>query len=334
MISHTKNLPLVSIIIPVYNGSDYLAEAIQSALDQTYANCEVLVINDGSTDNGVTRELALTYGDKIRYFEKENAGVASALNFGIKKMKGDYFSWLSHDDKYLQHKVQSQINYIAGNDESNVILFSNYREIDVKSNIIGESKIKISQTEFMQVYIALKRPLINGNTVLIPCSAFDKVGLFDESLRFTQDYDMWFRLSKSFKFLFQEDILIESRIHPNQGSKTMTVFGKDSLELKVRQLQQLDTCLLSKFTNKKHPKSVYFRLFLFSLYNGGEKQQYPIEYYRKLILDTTFFNIDILLYYFLTLLLRSNFHKYIIKTIVLILLLFDDSEFKKMIKND
>ena len=80
--------PKVSIVIPVYNGSDYMAEAIDSALAQTYNNTEVIVVNDGSNDGGKTREIAFSYEDKIRYFEKENGGVASALNFGIKKMEG------------------------------------------------------------------------------------------------------------------------------------------------------------------------------------------------------------------------------------------------------
>ena len=92
----TGEKPLVSIIIPVYNGANYLREAIESALGQTYGNCEVLVINDGSNDHGETEREALKFGDRIRYFKKENGGVASALNLGIRKMRGEYFSWLSH----------------------------------------------------------------------------------------------------------------------------------------------------------------------------------------------------------------------------------------------
>ena len=90
--------PLVSIVIPVYNGSNFVREAIDSALAQTYDNVEIIVVNDGSTDEGKTREIALSYGDKIRYFEKPNGGVSSALNMGISNMQGQYFSWLSHDD--------------------------------------------------------------------------------------------------------------------------------------------------------------------------------------------------------------------------------------------
>ena len=82
--------PLVSIIIPVYNGSNYMREAIDSALAQTYTNTEVLVINDGSCDNGATEAIAREYGDKIRYFYIENGGVSTALNTGIRNI--DSFS--------------------------------------------------------------------------------------------------------------------------------------------------------------------------------------------------------------------------------------------------
>jgi glycosyltransferase involved in cell wall biosynthesis len=75
--------PKVSIIIPVYNGSNFLKEAIDSAIAQTYKNIEIIVINDGSSDNGATEKIAKSYGDKIRYFKKENGGVATALNLGI-----------------------------------------------------------------------------------------------------------------------------------------------------------------------------------------------------------------------------------------------------------
>ena len=80
---------MISIIIPVYNGANYMKIAIDSALAQTYENTEVIVVNDGSQDNGKTEEIALSYGDKIRYFAKENGGCASALNFGISKMRGE-----------------------------------------------------------------------------------------------------------------------------------------------------------------------------------------------------------------------------------------------------
>ena len=104
--------PKISIIIPAYNASNYLADAIDSAITQTYSNIEVIVVNDGSNDNGATRTVALSYGDKIRYFEKENGGSSSALNMGISNMTGEWFSWLSHDDQYFPEKINKQVEYM------------------------------------------------------------------------------------------------------------------------------------------------------------------------------------------------------------------------------
>ncbi len=101
--------PRVSIIIPVYNGADYLREAIESALTQSYSNCEVIVVNDGSADNGETNAIARAYGERIRYFQKENGGAASALNYGVRQMTGEFFAWLSHDDLYLPDKIMHQM---------------------------------------------------------------------------------------------------------------------------------------------------------------------------------------------------------------------------------
>ena len=92
-----------------------MREAIDSALTQTYTNTEIIVINDGSNDSGKTRKIVLSYGNKIKYFEKENGGVSTALNFGINNMAGDYFSWLSHDDLYLPNKIETEINYLINN---------------------------------------------------------------------------------------------------------------------------------------------------------------------------------------------------------------------------
>ena len=96
--------PIVSVVIPVYNGSNYLKNAIDSALAQTYENVEVIVVNDGSDDDGKTASIIKNYGNKIKSIEKENGGVASALNSGIREMNGDYFIWLSHDDELYPEK--------------------------------------------------------------------------------------------------------------------------------------------------------------------------------------------------------------------------------------
>lgn len=104
--------PKVSIVIPAYNASNFLEQAIDSALAQTYSNFEIIVVNDGSEDDGATAKVAEKYSGKIRYIEKQNGGSSSALNVGIQNMNGEWFSWLSHDDLYEPDKLEKQICYL------------------------------------------------------------------------------------------------------------------------------------------------------------------------------------------------------------------------------
>lgn len=128
--------PKVSIIIPVYNGADYLEKAIDSALNQSYTNLEVIVVNDGSNDDGKTAEIAKSYGKRIVYIEKENGGVSSALNCGIAKMTGDYFSWLSHDDEYWKEKIERQVAILRKNKNKKMLTLCDTEFIDEKSRVI------------------------------------------------------------------------------------------------------------------------------------------------------------------------------------------------------
>ena len=126
--------PKVSIIIPVYNGANYVKEAIDSALSQTYDNIEIIVVNDGSNDNGETEKIIFSYQDKVKYISKKNGGVSSALNAGIRAMTGEYFSWLSHDDMYSPEKVSSQIALLKKYQFSpNLIALCAAKEIDCNS---------------------------------------------------------------------------------------------------------------------------------------------------------------------------------------------------------
>ena len=211
--------PLVSIIIPVYNGSNYMREAIDSALSQTYDNIEIIVVNDGSNDKGKTRKIALSYGNKIRYFEKENGGVSTALNFALKQMKGEYFSWLSHDDRYYPDKIEKQIDYLKRINKENVILYSNYDLMNEYSEVYAKSIFNHEELINKPSY-ALLRGAINGITLLIPKKAFTLYGNFSESLRCTQDYVKWAEFMKTYTFIHQEDILATSRVHSLQTGNT------------------------------------------------------------------------------------------------------------------
>jgi hypothetical protein len=232
--------PKVSIVIPVYNGSNYLKEAIDSALAQTYKNTEVIVINDGSKDEGKTDAICKSYDNKIRYFKKENGGVASALNMGIEKMKGEYFSWLSHDDVYYPEKVERQIEFLSNLEDKDVVLYASYELIDEESNptkrVLQDHELLRNKPEY-----SLLRGRVNGITMLIPKKAFDEYGSFNEDLKCTQDYDMWMRIAKGYKFVHMDEIFTKTRIHAMQDSNKHPNVIKEGDVLWINMMEALSS---------------------------------------------------------------------------------------------
>jgi len=216
----SREKPKVSIIIPVYNGANYLKDAIESALAQTYQNIEIIVINDGSNDKGLTENIAQSYGNKIRYFRKPNGGVASALNMGVSKMTGDFFSWLSHDDLYVKEKIELQMNSFAEINYDKTILYSNYSVFTTDPNKDILSIMRGVPPSQFRYWITFENRL-HGCTLLIPKAAFEKCGTFDENLKTTQDYDLWFRMAKEYQFVHLPVALVKSRSHSEQGSIKM-----------------------------------------------------------------------------------------------------------------
>ncbi|WP_283193766.1 glycosyltransferase [Rhizobium sp. AN80A] len=218
--SEPKFHPLVSVVIPVFNGGNYMREAIDSALAQTYDNVEVIVVNDGSSDNGKTDAIARSYGERIRYFVKDNGGCASALNFGIAEMRGSYFSWLSHDDRYHPNKVAHQIEILRSLDDKQTIVFGGYDLIDQRSEARGSVRPEtVLPIESLDIpLLPLLRGLVHGCTLLISREHFDRVGVFDVNRPSTQDYALWFDMFRSARLHFDPTILIQSRVHPDQGT--------------------------------------------------------------------------------------------------------------------
>ena len=228
--------PKISIVIPAYNASNYLAEAIDSALTQTYSNVEVIVVNDGSKDDGATERVALSYGNKIRYFSKENGGSSSALNMGIANMTGEWFSWLSHDDLYTPDKLKKQIEYINSltvneEDFENHIFFSASELINAEGKVIRAFNKKCANqlastvNSFPHNGYLIASPTtytFHGCSCLVHKNAIAEVGGFDEELRLLNDVDFWFRLySAGFKVHYIPQPLVKGRVHAKQVSKSI-----------------------------------------------------------------------------------------------------------------
>ena len=231
----------VSIIIPCFNGEKYLNKAIDSALNQTYQHVEIIVVNDGSVDK--TEEISLSYGDKIKYLKKENGGVSSALNLGIREMSGEYFSWLSHDDMYYPEKISEQITAIEqfSKNRKKRFIYSDFtclHDVD-KTYQTGAPINKLFGELCEKSLFPVLFNLINGCTVLIHKSLFDENGLFDENLETSQDYDMWFRLLRNEDPVYIEKNLVITRIHSKQGSKTISAFSDNCQRLQLDMINNL-----------------------------------------------------------------------------------------------
>jgi len=151
--------------------------------------------------------------------------VASALNFGIKEMTGEYFSWLSHDDVYYPTKLERQVDFLRKVDKKNVVLYSDFEVFDGESKHVGLHHVEKKITESPQR--AILTASIHGCSTLVPRAVFDEVGLFNERLRTVQDNDMWLRVYLAgIDFVHIPEVLIKSRVHPEQGQLTLGAVNK------------------------------------------------------------------------------------------------------------
>ncbi|USL45765.1 glycosyltransferase [Priestia megaterium] len=224
----------ISVVMPFYN-CPYIDQAIQSVLNQTYTNIEILVVSDGSTDY---LEKVTPFLDRIRFIEKENGGTASALNMGIQNATGDYISWLSSDDIFYPEKTEIQLKTML--QKNSFISYTNYVAINEKNEFITPPVGEYFPNRLDFLKTMKERNIICGCTILIHRKIFSEIGLFDTTLPYTHDYDLWLRILQKYSFDYLPSPLVQYRVHPNMGTK------KYALEIEKE----------IKFVQKKHIDSI------------------------------------------------------------------------------
>lgn len=212
--------PLVSVIIPTFNGSRFLAESIESALGQTYPRVEVIVVDDGSTDD--TSRVAMQYEDRIKYIAQKNAGTAAARNTGIRHASGELIALLDHDDRWLPHKLERQVPRSLTN--AKVGLVHTGARWFLSED--GRTTSEVLPRESMDLHDLLAWCRVCCATTLFSKSVIDEVGGFDESLLGTDDWDMWIRIAGAgYEVIGCREVLAEIRLHgTNQGSDPERTF--------------------------------------------------------------------------------------------------------------
>lgn len=272
-----ENMPLVSIVIPVYNGEKYMREAIDSALGQTYPNIEVIVVNDGSIDR--TDEIAKSYGERIRYFKKENGGVSTALNLAIENMRGEYFSWLSHDDAYFPEKIEANLTALRKENSLTRIVYSDWNMVDQHSEFITTASAKLAHrnADFEFGLFPIVRGVIHGCTLLIHKSHFERVGAFDENLRTTQDYELWLKMFKDQRLIYLSTPLVRGRTHEKQTGNTSKKTLPEGEELWTRMFQSLTNEELVVIGGSQRHFWIYQAPFMVNVTPYKEAGEYAYE---------------------------------------------------------
>jgi glycosyltransferase involved in cell wall biosynthesis len=271
---------LVSIVIPVYNGADYLREAIDSALAQTYNNVEVIVVNDGSCDGGATETVARSYGNRIRYFCKENGGTASALNLGIREMRGEWFAWLSHDDRFSPDRVEEDVRVIREHPNAKIV-FCGVAIINSAGEFVKNAVYPIYHVSNPHDVMQLSG--VHMCTMTVHKSCFEKVGMFNESNVTAHDTEMSLLLSKYFGYYFNNKSITYVREHATRGTHRLKAQHKKDRLMVAELIQKNFT--ISDFYPDSH---AYDDLQLFNawiwmgnLYCSFGAFQYAADCYKK-----------------------------------------------------
>lgn len=193
---------MISVVIPTYNRAKLLPRAIKSVQQQTLQPLEIIIIDDGSTDDTV--EILKDFKD-IKIFRKQNGGISSARNLGIKLASGKYIAFLDDDDQWHEKKLELQIKL-----HDNSCKFSHTNEIWIHNNKEIKQKKHHQKSDGWCFYDNIEFCKISPSTVMVEKEIFDEVGFFDEDLEVCEDFDMWLRILKKYPIkLLQESMTIK-----------------------------------------------------------------------------------------------------------------------------
>lgn len=201
----------VSVIIPNYNYEKYIGEAIKSVLAQTYRNFEVIVVDDGSTDNSL--QVIRSFGDSVRLLQQENQHVSAARNTGIRVARGEWVALLDADDIWHPKKLELQLRELRKNPTWSYIAAD---VLPLKTKAFSEFDASAVNSRRLSLLDFLTVTLMSSSSAVIRKSCFMKVGFFDTDLRASEDRDMWWRLAASFRGGLVEAPLWRYRQHPEQ----------------------------------------------------------------------------------------------------------------------
>ena len=202
------NTPKVSICIPTFDRKAYLRETLDSIIAQTYKNCEIIIVDDGSTDG--TAEMIAKLGYPVTYHWQQNKGDAAARNKLVELAKGDYISFIDSDDLLVPDAIEKMVQAIQAQPDDTVVYGSYYR-IDEAGKVYGKCKRKL-RSGYITKYL-FQTILIHSCGSMFPKKMLKTTSPFDTSLKVCSDYDLWLRLSAEYRFVALQEPTFKRRRH-------------------------------------------------------------------------------------------------------------------------
>ncbi len=242
----------VSIIIPTYNREHLLCRAAQSVLDQTYQDFELIIIDDGSTDN--TKQVVESFSDeRVKYIQHgKNKGGAAARNTGIKAAKGEYIAFQDSDDEWLPEKLEKQMMaFETAAPEVGVVYVGCHRLENNKKNLLPSSKVAQKEGDIFSAL--LKENFVAMPAVLVKRGCFERAGMFDENFSPIEDWELFLRMARDFQFRYIDEPLVISYHQPD------SITGNQRAIFKPLKLI-LETYFEDIKQDKRVLASYYFRL--------------------------------------------------------------------------
>lgn len=216
--------PTVSIVIPTFNRDYTIERSVKSILNQIYSDFEIIVVDDGSTDN--TKEVVERIDDnRVFYIKHEkNRGAASAINTGINHSRGKFISFIGSDDEWLPEKLQKEMKVIEESDTKIGVVYSRLLKFE------NNKKIYVPSDSVIKKEGNIHKEILEGNFVnafsVIKKECFDKCGLFDENLRGFEDWELYIRISKSYEFRYLDESLAIAHRSPDNISYNYEIVTK------------------------------------------------------------------------------------------------------------
>lgn len=273
-IEKKQKKPLISVIIPTYNRGWIIKEAIDSVLSQDYRDFELIIVDDGSTDN--TLEILNSYQDDITVLRQNNHGVSAARNLGIMAASGRFVAFLDSDDLWLPQKLSSQVDYFNLNPDA---IICQTEEIWIRKGVRVNPKKRHKKPWGMIFEQSLALCLVSPSAVMIRRSLFDEVGFFDEKLPVCEDYDLWLRISCRFPvYLIDTPLIIKRGGHDDQLSASS---GLDKFRIKSLK-KNIASDLLSETQYRAAVKTLKEKCAIYEAGCSKRGRKEEALYYTKL----------------------------------------------------